>query len=101
MNEEDDEKTRNCSASLLPLIRSDLPADIKDKFLRVLERKLTAGTDYTIDFGVQVRKMINLLRACTFVKDGNSVKIQQKRGPRLQDVQLKNTVVQYSFGKYI
>ncbi|GAA5809225.1 hypothetical protein MFLAVUS_002630 [Mucor flavus] len=86
LNEEDDEKTRSCSASLLPLIRSDLPADIKDKFLRVLERKLTAATDYTIDFGVQVRKTINLLRASTFVKDGNSVKIRQERGPRLQDV---------------
>ncbi|KAI9255367.1 hypothetical protein EDC94DRAFT_650689 [Helicostylum pulchrum] len=30
--------------------------------------------------------MINLLRICTFVKDGNSVKMQQKRGPRLLNV---------------
>ncbi|KAI9275277.1 hypothetical protein EDC94DRAFT_644071 [Helicostylum pulchrum] len=86
MNEEEDEKTRHCSSSLLPLIRSDLPADIKDTFLRVLKGKLTAATDYTIDFGVQAHKMINLLRACTFVKDGNSVKMQQKRGPQLQDI---------------
>ncbi|KAI9244599.1 hypothetical protein EDC94DRAFT_653880 [Helicostylum pulchrum] len=73
MNEED-EKTRNCSSSLLSLIRTDLPADIKDTFLRVLKGKLTAATDYTIDFGVQVHKMINLLRACTFVKDANLVR---------------------------
>ncbi|KAI9245718.1 hypothetical protein EDC94DRAFT_590373 [Helicostylum pulchrum] len=48
MNEEEDEKTRHCSSSLLPLIRSDLPADIKDTFLSVLKGKLTAATDYTI-----------------------------------------------------
>ncbi|KAI9251110.1 hypothetical protein EDC94DRAFT_697763 [Helicostylum pulchrum] len=46
-NEKEDEKTRHCSSSLLPLIRSVLPDDIKDTFLRVLKRKLTAATDYT------------------------------------------------------
>lgn len=59
---------------------------MKDTFLSVLEGKLTAAVDYTIDFDVQVRKMINLLRSCTFEKDGNSVKIQQKKGPQSLDV---------------
>lgn len=68
------------------MIRKDLPDDIKETFLRVLDEKLTAATDYTIDFGVQVHKTVNLLRTSTFVKDGNSVKIQQKRSSRLQDI---------------
>ncbi|ORE14340.1 hypothetical protein BCV71DRAFT_156750, partial [Rhizopus microsporus] len=37
---------RTFSASLMPLIRIDLPADIKDEFLKTIRQTLTDASDY-------------------------------------------------------
>ncbi|KAI9257838.1 hypothetical protein EDC94DRAFT_676011 [Helicostylum pulchrum] len=86
LDNEEDQEIRTCSASFLSLIRSDLPEDIKEAFMKTLEEKLTLATDCIIDFSKQQYKMTTLLKTSTFVKEDDDIKLQQRSGRKLQDV---------------
>ncbi|KAI8057506.1 hypothetical protein BDF21DRAFT_403671 [Thamnidium elegans] len=89
-DDEEDEDIRIFSASLLSLLRSDLPKDIKEAFIKTLEEKQTSATDYIIDFSKQVYQMITLLKSPTLVKDSSEIVIRQRNGPMIQEILLVN-----------
>lgn len=59
---EETELMRTCSASLASLIRKDLPEDIRTAFLDTIERNLISATDYVVEYSMQVRRLLLLLR---------------------------------------
>ena len=64
--EQEEPQIRTFSASLLPLLRSDLPADIQDTFLKTIEEAAVSDSDYIASYSVQVYKLILLLKKPSF-----------------------------------
>jgi DNA phosphorothioation-dependent restriction protein DptG len=56
--EQEEQQIRTFSASLLPLLRSDLPADIQDTFLKTIEEAVIPDSNYIASYSVQVYKLI-------------------------------------------
>ncbi|CEG72523.1 hypothetical protein RMATCC62417_08071 [Rhizopus microsporus] len=59
---EETELMRTCSASLASLIRKDLPEDIRTAFLDTIERNLISATNYVVEYSMQIRRLLLLLR---------------------------------------
>lgn len=74
------------SASLMPLIRTDLPADIKDEFLKTIRQTLTDASDYIIEYSIQVYKLLLIFRKAYFIKQGNKIVLERKTGPLLEEI---------------
>ena len=64
--EQEEQQMWTFSASLLPFLRSDLPADIQDTFLKTIEEAAVSASDYIASYSVQVYKLILLLKKPSF-----------------------------------
>ncbi|CEG81973.1 hypothetical protein RMATCC62417_16107 [Rhizopus microsporus] len=84
---EETELTRACSASLASLIRKDLPEDIRTAFLDAIERTLISATDYVVEYSMQVRRLLLLLRTMKFVVTRNGdMGLQEAAGRNIHDI---------------
>ncbi|CEG82560.1 hypothetical protein RMATCC62417_16616 [Rhizopus microsporus] len=84
---EETELTRICSASLASLIKKDLPEDIRTAFLDTIERTLISATDYVVEYSMQVRWLLLLLRTVKFVVTRNGdVGLQETAGRNIRDI---------------
>jgi hypothetical protein len=64
--EQEEQQIRTFSASLLPLLRSDLSTDIQDTFLKTIEEAVVSANDYIASYSVQVYKLVLLLKKSKF-----------------------------------
>jgi hypothetical protein len=79
--------TKACSAPFSSLLRNDLPDDIRSAFVDILQKTLVRSTDYIINFGIQVRKMILLFKTFGFIiKDDGTVALQARTGEDISKV---------------
>ncbi|ORE16269.1 hypothetical protein BCV71DRAFT_236791 [Rhizopus microsporus] len=80
-------KAGEIDASLLPLLRSDLPADIQDTFLKTIEEAAVSDSDYIASYSVQVYKLVLLLKKSSFFKlDNDEIILQHKVSVSIQDI---------------
>ncbi|KAG1168151.1 hypothetical protein G6F70_009249 [Rhizopus microsporus] len=70
--EQEEPQIRTFSASLLPLLRSDLPADIQDTFLKTIEEAAVSDSDYIASYSVQL--------------DNDELILQHKVSVSIQDI---------------
>ncbi|CEI92688.1 hypothetical protein RMCBS344292_06941 [Rhizopus microsporus] len=85
--EQEEQQIRTFSASLLPLLRSDLPADIQDTFLKTIEEAVVSASDYIASYSAQVYKLVLLLKKSSFFKlDYDEIILQHKVGVSIQDI---------------
>ncbi|KAL4208516.1 hypothetical protein AB4K20DRAFT_1970171 [Rhizopus microsporus] len=87
---------RTFSASLMPLIRIDLPADIKDEFLKTIRQTLTDASDYIIEYSIQVYKLLLTFKEACFIKQGNEIVLERKTGPLLEEIVPADFVIENS-----
>ncbi|CEG69213.1 hypothetical protein RMATCC62417_05326 [Rhizopus microsporus] len=69
---QEEQQIRTFSASLLPPLRSDLPADIQDTFLKTIEEAVVSANDYIASYSVQL--------------DNDEIILQHKVGVSIQDI---------------
>ncbi|CEG69796.1 hypothetical protein RMATCC62417_05804 [Rhizopus microsporus] len=85
--QEQEQQIRTFDASLLPLLRSDLPSDIQDTFLKTIEEAVVSASDYIASYSVQVYKLVLLLKKSSFFKlDDDEIILQHKIGVSIQDI---------------
>jgi hypothetical protein len=72
---------------LLPILRSDLPADIQVTFLKTIEEAVVSASNYIVSYSVQVYKLVLLLKKSSFFKlDNGEIILQDKVGVSIQDI---------------
>ncbi|CEG76379.1 hypothetical protein RMATCC62417_11281 [Rhizopus microsporus] len=85
---------RTFGASLMLLIRIDLPVDIKDEFLKTIRQTLTDASDYIIEYSIQVYKLLLAFKEACFIKQGNKIVLERKTGPLLEEIVPADFVVE-------
>jgi hypothetical protein len=77
---------RACSASFKTLTRQDLPQGLRDTFTEQLQDALEQSTNYITDYGLQIFKLMLLLKEYTFNFVNDEIILEKTEGFSLQEI---------------